>query len=212
MLKINKNQIIFFIIILILIGGAMYYFYINSSENADFLYLENDIIQESDKKTNEVEMEETKVEEEIVVHITGQVINSGIVKLKENSRIIDAIEAAGGATKEADLTKINLAFILSDGQKIYIPSVEDEEIKEYVTENSGENVREESDSLEQSININTATSQQLQKLPGIGETIANRIIAYRNSKGKFEKIEDLKNVSGIGEAKFNNIKDYINTK
>lgn len=207
MLKISKNQVVILIIILMLIGGIVYYLYKNNSEDdMDFLYLEENI------KNNEVVIEETMEKVEIVVHITGQVVNNGIVKLKENSRIIDAIEAAGGATPEADLTKINLAFVLSDGQKVYIPSIDDEEEKKYVTKDSGKSTSEQSNSLVQSININTATSQQLQELPGIGEAIANRIIAYRNLNGKFEKIEDIKNVSGIGEAKFNNIKDYICVK
>lgn len=211
MLKISKNQVVILIIILMLIGGVVYYLYNNNSEDdMDFLYLEENIVEEENLQNNQIQ--ETMEEAEIVVHITGQVVNNGIVKLKENSRIIDAIEAAGGATLDANLSKINLAFALSDGQKVYIPSIDDEEEKEYVTKGSGETVSEENNSINQSININTATSQQLQELPGIGEAIANRIIAYRNLNGKFEKIEDIKNVSGIGEAKFNNIKDYICVK
>ena len=211
MLKINKKQMIILLIITIFVGFIIYYFYINYNEdNSDFLYLEENI-EEINVENNEIKVEENIVINEIVIHITGQVVNSGIVKLKENSRIIDAIEAAGGVTSDADLNKINLAFILSDGQKVYIPSVDDEEVKGYVLEGSGESLEEEGE-LGQSVNINTATSQQLQKLPGIGESIANRIISYRNSNGKFEKIEDLKNVSGIGEAKFNNIKEYICVK
>ena len=211
MLKISKNQVVILIIILMLIGGVVYYLYNNNSEDdMDFLYLEENIVEEENLQNNQIQ--ETMEEAEIVVHITGQVVNNGIVKLKENSRIIDAIEAAGGATLDANLSKINLAFALSDGQKVYIPSIDDEEEKEYGTKGSGETVSEENNSINQSININTATSQQLQELPGIGEAIANRIIAYRNLNGKFEKIEDIKNVSGIGEAKFNNIKDYICVK
>lgn len=212
MLKINKKQTIILLSMLVLAGGIVYYFYINSKqEDMEFLYLEENIIQESNVQKNEIDLEETTIKQEIVIHITGQVVNCGIVRLEENSRIIDAIEAAGGVTIDADLSKINLAFILSDGQKVYIPSIHDEEEKEYVVEGSGEFLEEDGE-LGQSININTATSQQLQKLPGIGESIANRIISYRNSNGKFEKIEDLKNVSGIGEAKFNNIKEYICVK
>jgi len=213
MLKINKNLIIILVTILIIMGGIIYYFYTNNTEqDIDFLYLEEDSTEENNIQNNEVKIEEIIEKSQIIVHITGEVVNRGIVKLEEKSRIIDAIEAAGGTTKDADLTKINLAFVLSDGQKIYIPSINDKEIKEYVTEGSGETIKQESNSLNKSININTATSEQLQKLPGIGESIANKIIAYRNSNGKFKKIEDLKNVSGIGEAKFNNIKEYIYVK
>lgn len=145
-----------------------------------------------------------------MVHVTGQVTCQGIVKLEEGSRIIDAIEAAGGATNEADLSKVNLAYVLEDGVKIYIPSVNDTEEK-YVS--SGEDTTTSSSSKETlKVNINTATSEELEKLPGIGSSIAAKIIAYRKENGKFSKIEDIKNVSGIGDAKFNNIKNYIYVK
>lgn len=152
-------------------------------------------------------VEEQKIQ--IIVHITGQVVNNGIVKLDEGTRVIDAIEAAGGATEKADLSKINLAYLLEDGMKIYVPSINDEEDLDSITSSSGTS-KNNKEVLK--VNINTATSEELQKLPGIGESIANRIITYRKENGKFKEIEDLKNVSGIGEAKFNNIKSYIFVK
>lgn len=154
-------------------------------------------------------IEEEKVE--IVVHITGQVVNQGIVKLEEGSRVIDAIEAAGGATPDANLAKINLAYLLEDGMKLYVPSVKDKEEEEYVS-NSNTNGKNGDSKQVLKVNINMATSEELQKLPGIGEAMASRIITYRKENGKFSKLEDLKNVSGIGEAKFNNIKNYIYVK
>lgn len=147
----------------------------------------------------------------IVVHITGQVVNQGIVKLEEGSRVIDAIEAAGGAKADANLSKINLAYLLEDGMKLYVPSVKDKEDEEYISSSSSNG--ETTNSKEAlKVNINTATSEELQKLPGIGASMASRIITYRKENGKFSKIEDLKNVSGIGDAKFNNIKSYIYVK
>lgn len=145
------------------------------------------------------------------MHVTGQVVNQGIVKLKEGSRVINAIEEAGGVTPQADLTKINLAYLLEDGMKLYVPSINDKQEEEYV---SSSNTNRQSANSKQilRININTATNEELQKLPGIGEAMASRIITYRKENGKFTKIEDLKNVSGIGEAKFNNIKNYIYIK
>ena len=122
--------------------------------------------------------------------------------------MIDAIEAAGGTLEEADLSKINLAYILEDGEKIYIPSMNDKEEEEYISSNSGDNSSNKNQE-KLMININTATQEQLQKLPGIGASIATRIINYRKENGKFQDIMDIKNVSGIGESKFNNIKNYI---
>lgn len=177
------------------------YFYLNTED--DYTYLE--ISNEEINFTNVIEEEKTQ----IVIHITGQVINQGIVKLEEGSRVIDAIEKAGGATKEANLSKINLAYLLEDGMKLYVPSVND---KEEQILNISTNGKDEDTKQTLKVNINTATNEELQKLPGIGEAMASRIITYRKENGKFSKLEDLKNVSGIGEAKFNNIKNYIYIK
>lgn len=154
-----------------------------------------------------------------MIHITGQVLNPGVISLDEGSRIIDAVNKAGGLTKEADLSKINLAYILEDAQKVYIPSVNDKEESKYISDGSGdteivtssgssENKKEE----KLMVNINTANAIELSKLPGIGNSTALKIIHYRNENGKFNTIEDLKNVSGIGDSKFNKIKDNICVK
>lgn len=158
--------------------------------------------------------ETNDLEGKIIVHITGEVKNTGILVLKEEARIADAIESAGGATEEADLNKINLAYTLKDGQKIYIPNKEDEENIAYITEGSGNNVSvengDESEMKEKiKININTASQAELEELPGIGEAIASRIIEYREENGTFNKIEDLLNVKGIGDAKLAEIKEYV---
>lgn len=158
--------------------------------------------------------ETNDLEGKIIVHITGEVKNTGILVLKEEARIADAIESAGGATEEADLNKINLAYTLKDGQKIYIPNKEDEENIAYITEGSGNNVSvengDESEMKEKiKININTASQAELEELPGIGEAIASRIIEHREENGRFNKIEDLLNVKGIGDAKLAEIKEYV---
>lgn len=183
-----------------IITGICIYFYQNKQE--DYSYLE--VSNEEAIDTNIIEEEK----KEIVVHIIGQVVKQGIVKLEEGARVIDAIEAAGGATPEANLSKINLAYILEDGMQLYVPSINDKEEEKYVSSNNtSEKAKDSKETLK--VNINTATNEELQKLPGIGEAMANRIITYRKENGKFNKIEDLKEVSGIGEAKFNNIKSYI---
>ena len=116
--------------------------------------------------------QENKIVEEkktIVVHITGEVNKPGVIELEEGKRIIDAIKTAGGATSKANLTQINLAYVLKDGMKIYIPNIEDKNI-EYITTNIGD-----SDDKEK-ININLANEKDLQKLPGIGTSTAKKII------------------------------------
>lgn len=94
--------------------------------------------------------------------------------------------------------------------KLYIPNKNDKQEEQILNISINEQNGNGKQTLK--VNINTATNEELQKLPGIGETMANRIVTYRKQNGKFSKLEDLKNVSGIGEAKFNNIKNYIYIK
>ena len=172
----------------------------------------------SEENTNENKIE-TEIKE-IVVHITGAVKKEGIVYLKEGDRIIDAIEKAGGETKNADLSQVNLAYVLSDGQKIYIPN-KNEKIDDFIivagtgiTTNTsqastGTSRNAENNTGTSKVNINTANEVELDSLPGIGPSIAKKIVTYRNENGKFNNIEDIKNVSGIGDAKYEELKNYI---
>lgn len=164
-------------------------------------------------KSSNVDIEED-VEEKIVIHVTGEVKKEGIIKIDEGGRISDAIEKAGGLTEEADLDRINLAYQLEDGQKIYIPNKKDKNIDNYVTDGTDEIVLQGDDfeSNTSYININKATSEELQTLNGIGESLAKSIIQYREENGKFKNKEDLKNVAGIGENKYKKIEDYIKVR
>lgn len=158
-----------------------------------------------------VSNEEEKEEKEIIIHITGAVQTEGIVKIKEGDRIKDAIENAGGLAIDADLTEVNLAYVLKDGQKIYIPRISDTEEEIIINEENGASVIVDAgvENVNIKININTATLVELQTLSGIGEGTAQKIIEYRQLNGRFNTIEDIKNVSGIGDAKFEAIKESI---
>lgn len=221
--NIDRNKIILVAVIcIILIIGGIWYF-AQSNLTKEDVFFEDDF-EDTNKNVSNIDMKLNEITEEkvkIVVDISGQVVLPGVITLDEGSRLIDAINLAGGATKDANLSKVNLAYILSDAQKIYIPSVNDKEDTEYISEESGNGVvtsesTKESSSKNKSenlmININTANEEELQKLPGIGSSIASKIITYRKENGKFNTIEDIKNVSGIGESKFNNIKNNIYVK
>ena len=145
----------------------------------------------------------SKNDDRIGVYISGEVENTGVYYLKKDSRITDLINICGGLTEEADVSKINPAQKLNDSDKIIIPKKE-----ENLNTESIEDTNESDINVQEKININTATKDELTSLNGIGEATANKIINYRN-KNKFKEIEDIMNVPGIGEAKFNNIKDYI---
>lgn len=188
-----KTKIIIGIAIVIAIVVIGLYFY-KESKN-DYTYDETLAVTQENEEVTEEE------NEEITIHIIGEVKYPGIVILKSGQRIVDAIEAAGGETDEADLNKLNLAQILSDGDKIYVPNKTDE-IEDY----------KDTTGKSSTVNLNTATLEELTSLPGIGESTAQKIIDYRKENGKFKTIEDLKNVSGIGESKFDNIKDKITVR
>lgn len=142
---------------------------------------------------------ESKAEEsnDIYVHIDGQIKEPGLKKVKYGTRLYELIEEAGGETEEADLSRINLATVLTDEQKVVIPA------KITVSDDTS------SETKSGLVNINTASKEKLMKLNGIGEGMAERIIKYRQDNGYFNSIDDLKNVSGIGESKFNGLKDEI---
>ena len=148
----------------------------------------------------------------VIIHIAGAVKNPGVYQLKSTDRIVDVVKIAGGATEEANLDLINLAALLKDGQKIIVPyktySETGEEINKNINYNE-ETMYSSSSSTSAKININTANANMLQTLPGIGPVLSERIIEYRNQNGLFEVIDDIKDVSGIGEKKFEGIKDLI---
>lgn len=210
--NLSKKQILIIGVIAVIIVVVVVYYFFNSIQEIsyeDLDSIESEELYEDDIKSSIREV----VEENIIVHIAGAVNNEGIVTLKEGERVIDAINQAGGLQEDADLTNVNLAYQVSDGQKIYIPHVGEEENEN--SENGEDmivgslNENSQSSSL---VNINTATVTELTDLPGIGEQTAQKIVNYRKENGKFNSIEDIKNVSGIGDAKYNSIKDYITVK
>ncbi len=139
-----------------------------------------------------VKREERKI---VGIDIKGEVNAPGYYELEYGSRVKDAIIAAGGETQKADLSTINLAMTLIDGEEISIPG-------------RGEGTG----TYSKLIDINTADMYKLCKLDGIGEALATDIIDYRAKNGKFKSIEELKKVKGIGEKKFNKIKDKISVE
>lgn len=143
----------------------------------------------------------------VAVHIGGAVKSPGLYYLPADSRVADAIQIAGGTTSDADLDAINLASKVADGSKILVPS-KVRRLNESTAEETLQSESSESSNTKK-ININTASAKELEELPGIGPALANRIVSYRETNGPFKSIEDLKKVSGIGEKRFEAIKDLI---
>lgn len=139
---------------------------------------------------------------EIYVYVSGMVKHPGVIKLPSAARVIDAVNAAGGLLPEADTGKVNLAQQLKDGMQVNVPATA--AVRPVTTSHA---VRPQE--TKQTVNINSADKTELEKLPGIGPALAERIIEMRNTKGPFRDGAELKKVPGIGEAKYARIKDLI---
>lgn len=229
MTRFNKKQkIAIGIVITIIVIVAIFYSY--KQENNFLDQTENLEIEENTTENEEKAKTNEETKEMIIVHISGAVQNEGIVELEVNSRVADAVEKAGGLKENAYMDEINLAYLLEDGEKIHIPTIEEqkekegeegkkeEEIKKVETTNKYSNAninnvnQKEKTSKQTKININTATQEELDSLPGIGPSTATKILDYRKQNGKFKAIEEIKEVSGIGESKYEKIKDQITVK
>ena len=204
----NKIKIIAIIITVIIIAG----FIISKiKQSNDFEEIEyNEIIEISE--TTEIK----EIIQTIKIHIYGEVHYNGIIELNEGTRIDDAIKIAGGLTDKADISKVNLAYILSDGQKLYIPKqtvgVAPQGDPQIITEQNGEGIIENNKTKSEKININTATQTELETLSGIGPSLALKIIEYRDENGKFKNKEELKNVPGIGDSKYSQLEEFVEIK
>jgi competence protein ComEA len=142
----------------------------------------------------------------LVVHVIGAVPRPGVYELAEGSRVRDAIQAAGGLLAQAEIGSINLAAPIEDGQKLEIPFEDGAEPSGSFSEQP---LATQDVNQSELININEASLEELDTLPGIGPTTAQKILEYREQNGPFQDIEDIMNVSGIGPATFEEIKDLI---
>lgn len=158
----------------------------------------------------------------VVVHVLGAVRRSGVVELPASSRVGDALERAGGATDDADLDRLNLARVLTDGERLYVPRVGQQEVPEALgpvadgaaagpTAGAGGSGGTAGTGVEGAavVDLNTADQTALETLPGIGPGLAGRIIAWRDEHGRFTAVEDLLDVSGIGDVRFAELRDRV---
>lgn len=151
----------------------------------------------------ETEPEELKMVEKVFVDIKGEVVKPGLYEVRQGDRLKFVIDRAGGFTAEADKKVINLAVKVSDEMMIYVPKIGETEPPLLTSPMPGH------DSGKDRININTATQQEFETLPGIGPAKASTFIQYREEHGSFETIEEIQNISGVGEKTFEKLKEYI---
>lgn len=208
-----KNKKVIFILFSAVLFLAFSY-YNQDSDQISKLNSENqlNILEAADLKNNSSVKEAKEI---IVVHLAGAVKNAGVYKLDKNDRLVDLIKAAGGLKDNADLTQINLAEKLYDGQKFTVAEIKKTEDKATLINLKVKNGKEIFDKNFNSsdngslININQADQSQLEKLSGIGPSKAAAIIKYREEKSYFSEKEDLLKISGIGEKTLENIRDEI---
>ena len=213
------NIIVILISSFIIIGTIAYKLNLNIqdeiyivSENEE--NIEEDRINiEKDYETNNIENnieyknKENTISKNVTIYVSGEVNNPGIVTIESDKRLYDAVEKLGGVTENADLNRINLAIKINDEEHYIIPKIgEDNIISQDISVNNIDTIKNEQTSK---ININTATIEELDNLPGVGEATANKILNYRQENGMFKSIEEIKNVNGIGEKKYVDIKDKI---
>ena len=194
--ELTKNQKIFIIIFLLIIVAVLGYTIWNfTKDNPNETEIDDLMINTNTENiTNTLDTQATTApSEKIIIYIIGCVKTPGVYELDVDSRVSNAVDAAGGLLETADLTKINLAYKLEDGQKITIPSINDKTdegstYEDFITDSSENTISQtNSMSVQKSsiVNINSATQTELETLPGIGPSIASKIISYRNENGKF---------------------------
>ncbi|MFJ7286859.1 helix-hairpin-helix domain-containing protein [Curtobacterium sp. NPDC098951] len=155
------------------------------------------------------------VADRVVVHVLGAVARPGLVSLAAGSRVSDAVDRAGGARDDADLSRVNLARVLADGERLYVPAMGETAIPEPVDGPPGAGAGADvgpgatGASSGTVVDLNSADQTTLETLPGIGPSLAGRILAWRDEHGRFAAVEDLLDVSGIGDARFAELRDRV---
>lgn len=226
----NAKKLMKVVVVIAFLGatGVFYHYNTSSNEVGELITAKDEIdkleIPKATKvATTGVEGRETrelatplpdKEKPHIVLHICGAVKKPGVYEFSEDARVVDAIEKAGGLTKQAVGQAVNQARIVCDGEQLYIPTKEECANGTYERENSSQNTTSEKKDTTLSIehgkvNLNTATVEELTTLPGIGQAKASKIVDYRETKGMFTKIEDVMQIPGIKQGVFEKIKEQI---
>jgi competence protein ComEA len=199
-----KEQWIYVLVVAIFGLGGIYYFFINQPESTSISSVNG--IEDSFPIEEENPQQPPILEpEKIIVDVKGQVKMPGVYQSSQGERVIDVINRSGGLTENADESQVNFAEHVQDAMVIYIPAKGEAGIavpSGSVTQNGSSD----------KININKADETQLQEIPGIGPAKASAIIEYRESNGSFNTIEDIKNITGIGDKTFEKLKDSISVK
>lgn len=189
-----KKSLCILLLIALVAGGSIFYNY----------SAEEEIALDEPADTAETVAEKS----EVTVYVSGEVTSPGVVTLDSSSRVKDAVAACGDFTPLADKNGVNLAQKLTDGMQINVPARTAQQNTSQTPAQNAKSAPSSSGNAE-IVNINTATKEQLDTLPGVGPATADKIIEYRQTNGPFQSVEDIKNVRGIGDAKFSKMQSRI---
>ncbi|MBC3805146.1 competence protein [Acetobacterium fimetarium] len=189
--KLDRNKILYILIVLVFLGIFWGWYHLKTSSGTQM-----SVTDAENTSENSSETDSDAKDEKVMVHITGAVLNPGVVTLNQDARLAEAIAAVGGLTDGADISSLNLARKVKDEEKIHVPV-------------TGEVVETAQTGATNKININTASLEELKSLPGVGEVIAQAIIDYREKNGSFTNPEELKNVTRIGDKIYDGLAESI---
>lgn len=179
----------------------------SKQEKIQYVESNNDKLEEEKESNKNNKKVNQNIVKEVTIFISGEVNKPGVVTINSDKRLADAVNKLGGFTQDADLNKINLAMKIEDEKHYIIPKIG--ENIETSNDDNNLDIKGEENNL---VNINEADIKELDSLPGVGEATATKIINHREENGKFKAIEEIKNVNGIGDKKYENIKDMITIK
>lgn len=203
MLHFIKEKKLYFMLICLGAGLLILFFFFPGQEGDDLTQINEEAVQQQEALPVTKEVTEEPAEEEIIlVDVKGSVENPGVYEAEDGDRVVDLIADAGGLEKGADEKKINFAQRVTDEMVLYIPKEGEEtaEIELNMPANSTD---------DETVNLNTADSAELQTLPGIGPAKAEAIIDYRDTNGPFKEKEELKEISGIGDKTYEKLAELI---
>lgn len=208
----NKKMLIKVTAIVVIIAVAFVVFALDSHRKSSELTVsegENAAIVQGEAVEGEALQESEPVPKNIFVDIRGAVKEPLVAELPEGSRVADAIKAAGGLKENADIESINRAAFVTDGEKIIIPKEGELDRLPQALQGQMPAVSQDSAGGDAKINLNTATTEELQKINGVGPVTAEKIVAYREEHGRFANTEELKNIDGIGDKTYEKMKESI---
>lgn len=210
--KFLKKYLAWILLALCIIGVGFFFIFSSNQKQQSSVKNNEGLFQSQDSKSSNAKTSSTTSgKNQQFVEIKGAVVKPGIYPIKANTRLDEILKQAGGATSDADLKNINLAKIANDQDSFYIPRQGEVVVNAASSSDSNANFTAPEDEKNGSglVDLNTADVTKLQTLNGIGAKKAEQIVEYRKEKGNFKKVEDLKNVSGIGDKIFESLKDQV---